>query len=87
MAAGGHDSIVRLWHIPAIPTPVPEWFLTFTETVAGIRLGDRGHVELVPPMEFEAAVHALKSKDKNEFYARLAQWFLAEPAEREIAPL
>jgi WD40 repeat protein len=86
MAAGGKDSMVRLWHAPLIPTPVPEWFLTFTESVAGIRLGNRGQVEFVPPLEFETAVHNLRSKDKTEFYARLAQWFLADPTEREPAP-
>jgi WD40 repeat protein len=86
MATGGKDSIVRLWPIPSIPTPVPEWFLAFTESVAGIRLGDRGQVELVPETEFEATVQALKSKDKDEFYGRLAQWFLADPTDREPAP-
>src|SRR4030095_4854507 len=44
MAVGGRYSIVRLWRIPESSTPIPEWFLTFAETVAGIRLGARGHV-------------------------------------------
>ena len=85
MAMGGQDSIVRLWHMPSIPTPVPEWFLAFTESVAGIRLGARGQTELVPAAEFDAAVHGLKSKDKD-FYGRLARWFVANPAAREPAP-
>jgi WD40 repeat protein len=83
MAVGGTDCIVRLWRFPEGPTPIPEWFLTFAETVAGVRLGARGQIEFVPPTQFEAAAHELKSKDKNDFYVRLARWFLADPANRE----
>jgi eukaryotic-like serine/threonine-protein kinase len=86
MAVGGKDSIVRLWHVPESPTPVPEWFLTFAETVAGIRLGDRGQLEFIPEIQYEAAIHGAKSTGKNDFYGRLAQWFLADPAERDPAP-
>jgi WD40 repeat protein len=86
MAVGGRDSIVRLWHVPDSPTPVPEWFLTFAETVAGIRLGARGQTELIPAAEFDAAVQDLKAKSKDDFYARLARWFLADPAERAANP-
>jgi WD40 repeat protein/serine/threonine protein kinase len=82
MAAGGRDLIVRLWHIPESPTPVPEWFLTFSETIAGIRVGDRGQIEFVRAMQFEAATQDLKSRKQNDFYARLAQWFFADPATR-----
>jgi WD40 repeat protein len=86
MATGGKDAIVRLWQIPAIRIPVPEWFLTFAETVAGIRLDARGHVECVAQLEFEAALRDLQSKDKNEFYVRLARWLLADPKDRETTP-
>ena len=86
IAAGGKDGILRVWPIPSSPTPIPEWFLTFAETVAGIRLGARGQVELVPPREFEASVRDHKLRDKSEFYARLARWFLAQPADRERVP-
>ncbi len=86
MAMGGTDSIVRLWPIPAVPIPVPEWFLIFTESVAGIRLGDRGQVELVPEAEFETTVRDLRSKNENGFYGHLARWFLADPTDREPAP-
>ena len=85
MAVGGTNSVVHLWHVPEIPTPVPAWFLNFTESVAGIRVGARGQTELVPAAESDAAVRDLKSKN-NDFYGRLARWFLAHPAEREPAP-
>jgi hypothetical protein len=86
MATGGKDSTVRLWQIPSIPTPVPGWFLALTETVAGVRLGDRGQVEFVSSGAFEAALDDLKARDKTEFYARLAQWFLADPSNRAPNP-
>lgn len=86
MAVGGKDSVVRLWHVPENPVPVPEWFLTFAETIAGIRLGERGQLEFVPEKEFDAAIEALRSKDRNEFYARVAQWFIADPMDRERSP-
>src|SRR6185503_1852066 len=86
MAVGGKDLIVRVWHVPEIPMPVPEWFLTFAQSLAGIRLGDRGQVEFVPESEFEAILNDPRAKDKNDFYGRIAQWFLADPKNREPAP-
>jgi WD40 repeat protein len=83
---GATNGIGRVWHIAEAPVPVPGWFITFAETVAGIRLGDRGQVELVPEREFEPVVHAVPAKEKSDFYGRLAQWFLANPPEREPAP-
>jgi WD40 repeat protein len=86
IATRGIDSALRVWPIPSSPTPVPEWFLTLTETVAGIRLGARGQTELIPALEFDAAVQELKSRSKDDYYVRLARWFLADPTNREAAP-
>jgi WD40 repeat protein/serine/threonine protein kinase len=86
MAEGGKDSVVRLWHVPENPTPVPEWFLNFAEAIARIRVGDRGQSELIGATQFDAAMQAFRS-GQNDFYARLAQWFLADPAGRGAPPL
>ena len=86
MAAGGRDLILRLWPIPQSPTPVPEWFLVLSETIAGMRVGVRGQQEVVPEWEFETAIQELPTRDKTDVYVRLAQWFLADPSNRGMPP-
>jgi len=86
MAVGGKDASVRLWHWPEIPKPLPAWFLIFAECVAGVRVGDRGQLEFVSAGDFETVVRELRSKDKNDFYVRMAEWFLANPSQRAQNP-
>jgi len=86
VATGGKDATLRVWPIPSSPTPVPEWFLTLAESVAGIRVGARGQTELVPAAEYDTAVRDLRSSDRDVYYTRLARWFLADPADREPLP-
>jgi hypothetical protein len=43
-------------------------------------------MELIPRMEVEAAIGALESQDKAEFYTRLAQWLVADPVNRSVPP-
>jgi WD40 repeat protein len=75
-----------LWNVPEAPTPVPAWFPAFAEAVAGLRLSERGNVELVPRHELESARDRLASGNAGDFYGRLAQWFLAEPSQRASNP-
>jgi len=86
VATGGQDATLRVWLIPSSPAPVPGWFLTLAESVAGIRVGVRGQTELVPTADYDAAVSDLRSKDRDVYYTRLARWFLADPADREPSP-
>jgi hypothetical protein len=72
--------------VPEASTPVPAWFAAFAETVAGLRLSERGNVELVPRHELESARDQLATANASDFYARLAQWFLADPSKRPSAP-
>ena len=84
----------RVWVLPEPPMPVPGWFPGFAETVAGLRLEERGNVELVPRIELEQVTERLKGPfdllragpGTNEFYARLGRWFLADPARRAQTP-
>src|SRR5687768_10896753 len=85
IATGGNDATVRLWPIPTSPAPVPGWFLTFVESIAGIRLGARGQTEYVGT-EFDAAVLDLKSRAADDYYARLARWLIAHPIDRGATP-
>ncbi len=86
VAVGGRDSRVHLWNFSQIPIPVPDWYLDFAEAVAGIRLRARGSLEFISATEFETAIRELESKRKDEFYARLARWFVTTPSQREVAP-
>jgi hypothetical protein len=78
--------MVRVWDVPPVPAPVPAWFVEFAEVAAGIRLSERGNVELVPREELEKLSQTLVAKEQGEFYERLARWFLANPAERPVSP-
>ena len=82
IAVGTMEGIIRIWEIPRTPTPVPAWFLDLAEAAAGIRLSERGNVELVPGQELHKIAEQLAAKDTGEFYERLAKWFLADPAQR-----
>jgi hypothetical protein len=65
---------------------VPAWFPAFAEAVAGLRLSDRGNVELVPRHEIEPIAEGLSKGNAPDFYQRLARWFLADPATRSAEP-
>jgi len=80
------DRVVRLWNLPAAPTPVPEWFLTFVDAVAGIRLSQRGNVEVVHRKAPEELMQRLPPEGSGDFYERIARWFLAEPGKRASSP-
>ncbi|MBN8247592.1 MAG: hypothetical protein J0L84_09130 [Verrucomicrobia bacterium] len=77
IALGGRG--VHLWAVPRTSPPAPDWFLVWTEEIAGIRLDAQGTAELVmmsgtaPPLD-------------GGFYDQLARWFLADPADRPGTP-
>jgi WD40 repeat protein len=77
---------VRVWEVPPAPTPVPGWFPAFAEALAGIRLGARGNVELVPRQELNAFGGQPATGIASGFYERLAEWFPAEPSGRPGTP-
>jgi hypothetical protein len=76
----------RIWDIPEVPVPVPAWFPGFAEAIAGIRLSERGNVELVPRSELNNFAKQLAPAESSGFYARFAQWFLTDPTNRAAAP-
>ena len=65
---------------------MPAWFPAFAEAVAGLRLSERGNVELVPRHEIETMAGRLTKENVDGFYERLGRWFLADPARREANP-
>ena len=86
IATGSLGWSARVWELPPVPTPVPAWFPPFAEAVAGTRLSARGNVELVSRLELEEFIQHLAREKTNAYYERLARWFLADPAQRPVAP-
>src|SRR5262249_13003967 len=76
----------RVWNVPETPTPVPAWFSDFAEAVAGLRLSERGYIELVPQSEFEQRAAQVAAKKGDGFYERLAGWFLMDLKDRPAHP-
>ena len=86
LITGALEGAVHLSDEPPAPTPVPVWFLDFAEAVVGTRLTARGNTELVSRQELEDRARQLSRSHANDFYERLARWFLANPAKRPLAP-
>ena len=76
----------HVWNIPEAPTPVPAWFFDFAEAVAGLRLSERGNIELVPHSEFERCEGQIATKGGDGFYERLGRWFFMDLKSRPAHP-
>jgi hypothetical protein len=72
--------------VPEAPTPVPAWFPGFAEAIGGIRLSQRGNVELVSRYELKEITEKLTRGGTDAFYTGLASWFLADPTQRIASP-
>lgn len=75
-----------IWEVPRIPTPVPSWILSFAEAAGGVRLSSTDNLEVVPLEELDVASRKLEREPSNEFFEKLARWFLAEPGKRLDSP-
>jgi hypothetical protein len=76
----------RVWNFPETPTPVPAWFPDFAEAVAGLRLSERGSIELVPQSEFQQRAAQIAAKKGDGFYERLGRWFFMDSKDRPAHP-
>jgi eukaryotic-like serine/threonine-protein kinase len=84
IAIGGRGA--HVWAVPSAAAPVPEWFLTFAEGVGGIRLDARGNSELVLWPDLENVKGLPGAGQEEDFYRRLARWFVADPLKRPVTP-
>lgn len=82
VAASCHDGHAWIWDVPVAPVPVPPWFLSFVESLAGIRLSDRGNLEILPRTQFLEARERMRLSTETGFYDRLARRFLTRPEDR-----
>jgi WD40 repeat protein len=80
---GARNGIAQVWNTPEASVPVPAWFPKFAEALAGVRLGARGHVELVAGNELSQLVGEIAAQEANGFYEHLALRLVAPHALRE----
>jgi WD40 repeat protein len=83
IVSGSHR--VRVWELAAAPGAVPAWFPPFAEAVAGLRLSNRGHIELVPRGELAIQADHMR-EGPGSYYERFARWFLEDPDRRGSLP-
>lgn|GEM_PF-2613166 len=74
--------------IPPAGVRLPEWFLSFAETVGGKRLARDGGIESVPDASFSAATEWVPARiDAVDALAHTyATWLVAPREERSLAP-
>ena len=82
VAAVEEERFTRVKHWAGFPAESVKWCLE----AAGLRLSERGNVELVPRHELDSVADRLAGKNADGFYARLGRWFLADPARRAASP-
>ncbi len=83
-----------VWDLgPTASDSIPGWLASLAEAVAGLRIeieGEAGRfrtrVHEVPFEERVAWKERFRSDTAGDAYSRLAQWFFADPAERNPAP-
>ena len=86
IATGTQGQVVRVWEFPPVPVPVPAWFITLAEAVAGVRLDAHGSVELFPPDDGYGAAGHIRHSRSDDFYDRVGRWILADPVRRPLDP-
>ena len=83
-----------LWDLPPrVGTPVPDWLGRLAETVGGLRvqrvLDVDGHSQIItettPWGERFTLWEQLRASSDDDRYTKIAQWFVADPEDRERA--
>ena len=82
-----NDETAKIWQI-SIPGDAPQWLTRLAETVGGFRMaGSGGGTELVlNPWEGISQVREEMKRSADAVYAEWGEWFLADRAERPVAP-
>jgi serine/threonine protein kinase/WD40 repeat protein len=77
---------VRIWELPRVNGPVPDWLPRLAEILAGQRLTEQGLVESVAATDFLTVSRELLAGTQDDVYSRWARWFLADRMARSISP-
>jgi hypothetical protein len=84
IAIGVTDGVARIWETPRVPMPVPGWFPAFAEAVAGIRLSERGNIELLAGERVKEFRRQIPPEDTTHFYGELVVRFIEGSPNRAV---
>jgi WD40 repeat protein/serine/threonine protein kinase len=82
----GSSQAARVWEVPTVTLPVPDWIPKLTEAIAWKRLDDQGISQPVPFAQLQALKGELAQSSALDVWTRWAKWFFADPATRTISP-
>jgi hypothetical protein len=76
----------RIWEVPTVPVPVPDWLPKLAEVIAGKRFNDHGVSEPAPVAELAELKRQIAENSVAGVWTRWANWFFADPETRTISP-
>jgi eukaryotic-like serine/threonine-protein kinase len=76
----------RIWQVPSVRAPAPDWLPSFAEAVAGPPVETEGSAGLPSKNNFDALRKQFDSLGADEAFSHIARWFLADRASRAISP-
>ncbi len=86
LATVSADGSLRLWPIPTLPLPVPDWLPELAEALAAKRLDLHGRTASVAANRLVELRRRFDSSTDTNFYAHWAKWFLADRTTRAVSP-
>lgn len=81
VVCGARTLPLRLFQVPKLPMPVPEWLPALAEALAGSRQLPDGRVESVSPTRLLELRLQLLKLPGTDFYERWGRWFVDPAAE------
>jgi WD40 repeat protein/serine/threonine protein kinase len=79
-------SSARIWELPAVPVPVPNWVLDLAEAIVETHLDDHGVPESVPFATLQALKTQVQRSAASDIWTRWAKWFFDDPTNRTMTP-
>lgn len=80
------DGKLRAWPMPVVESKIPEWLGPLAEAVAGQRLDEAGHSEMVPRTELSLVSKQLTKLAGTDEFSRFGRWFVAPRTSRTVSP-
>jgi len=78
----GEDGAVKVYELPPVNDPVPDWLPELAERVAKKRINESGAVEAVSGGLADLKL-SIESSDSQDGYTQWAKWFFSDPLERQ----
>lgn len=78
----GEDGAVKVYELPPINDPIPDWLPELAERVARKRINESGAVEAVSGGLADLK-SSIESSDSQDGYTQWAKWFFSDPLERQ----